>query len=1028
MGNCKVERAKLSPGFIPLGVKEYGGIIYIASYNPDTQEEEVGCFPSPERDITGSTKIENQTGLTDGKFSSSDYRLPTSRVNEDFIPDALISKIQKLNEQEILKLNPGDKYITTFKLKRVSGSEPINGNNFNNYFSFDEYNKKLFNVNFYRIDSDNNVIKVENSIIKSIPYNTAIKEDEYVYFTENSGGALAVEIKLNSIDYFSANVREISKKSDLNKKVRIEAIGDSVSSMTFEGIRIDVTKNKELVGEEVKVYHLGKTIPEEEKVSGTIKDLKAEDTLDCEITPYTKYGYLADLKQSFFLKIGEDLNSDVVNEVFKWFVNTRSDRLELDFDFKLDTETSFKLFLEFYDPWSNVSTIRTVTNPSIYGPMRLTIDLVDEPKTQVFDTYPNNGGQYGGIPMSRLIESNSLNNKPILIDPSKSNGKLLIRSDNSLRKNHFYLVRICGYEEVVNGEVVTYIKNDVYRGLYTNIAYNDIYTEQSSMTDLNPEYTPNFNDIPYPKEKIKLSASKTGGDTQLTFATPVLTEDPNDIPRTSYKNVPQMFSLSQRPSATRVILNTHYTAKKNYTLLLNRSDEFIYGSLKDNIIEVLTDSTEVVLKPENIIDIDLDSTIPMRSKGSITIPELSGTSDIFTVELKLETQRPSRGLTVNTPPILGATQVRLIDKMYKPNWTNTRPSIFTLYRAKPNGDNANEEIKHDQDIQLYYIMWDKSNSSHKVTYEGTNVTYRSGIRLINKVDHWPNNSALTANFYSVYYDSFLRLTSGGTSTGLKGGVGVIFMTNGLSPSIINIPIYNSTSANIHNLLKAALSSMYYEQYSDVPTTGYYISRDSYLYYDQNSESRFVNMSFDIKTGWVPQTKKVYIFKSYDRNTGATVDFTTAKINTIINKAIAREPSNVLNNSLQDNNFIPFVDNTTSYEDTNFNIALSDEVIKKPSDPEQVRLLSNSQDSFEARKNEINNIDVNALQPIQVDFDFTGGLNYTRRKEFANMFKFDPLTNSLKFDGAATSTMDMVADNNNDKRTEVFRSTQTLSLS
>jgi len=37
-GNGRIEKAYLPPGYIPIGMKEYGGIIYIASYNPLTNK------------------------------------------------------------------------------------------------------------------------------------------------------------------------------------------------------------------------------------------------------------------------------------------------------------------------------------------------------------------------------------------------------------------------------------------------------------------------------------------------------------------------------------------------------------------------------------------------------------------------------------------------------------------------------------------------------------------------------------------------------------------------------------------------------------------------------------------------------------------------------------------------------------------------------------------------------------------------------------------------------------------------------
>lgn len=46
LGNTKITGAKLPEGYIPLGIKEYGGILYIISSNGENIE--IGSFPSPE--------------------------------------------------------------------------------------------------------------------------------------------------------------------------------------------------------------------------------------------------------------------------------------------------------------------------------------------------------------------------------------------------------------------------------------------------------------------------------------------------------------------------------------------------------------------------------------------------------------------------------------------------------------------------------------------------------------------------------------------------------------------------------------------------------------------------------------------------------------------------------------------------------------------------------------------------------------------------------------------------------------------
>jgi len=62
MGNRRVDNAFLPSGYEPVGIKEYGGIIYIAAYNPITGRSQIGSFPSPERRI--SKVDDNDLGAT----------------------------------------------------------------------------------------------------------------------------------------------------------------------------------------------------------------------------------------------------------------------------------------------------------------------------------------------------------------------------------------------------------------------------------------------------------------------------------------------------------------------------------------------------------------------------------------------------------------------------------------------------------------------------------------------------------------------------------------------------------------------------------------------------------------------------------------------------------------------------------------------------------------------------------------------------------------------------------------------------
>ena len=108
MGNGRVETAYLPEGFVPLGTTELGGIIYIVSYNPDTNRCQIGSFPSPERNITSDEVSE----FSKVSISNSDFGW--NNENEG----AKIYYIKKSLDSK-MTFNPGDKFI-------------VYGNNINN--------------------------------------------------------------------------------------------------------------------------------------------------------------------------------------------------------------------------------------------------------------------------------------------------------------------------------------------------------------------------------------------------------------------------------------------------------------------------------------------------------------------------------------------------------------------------------------------------------------------------------------------------------------------------------------------------------------------------------------------------------------------------------------------------------------------------------------------------------------------------------------------------------------------------------
>lgn len=126
MGNARVENAKLPPGYIPIGMKEYGGIIYIACYNPLTNKGQIGCFPSPQRQKT-ATQISEITPTF--KFPDITY-IKEENDEEWYKINSLLTKCEIFPKGTIIR--SGDKFSVGLPISGMFGTDNIDstGENF----------------------------------------------------------------------------------------------------------------------------------------------------------------------------------------------------------------------------------------------------------------------------------------------------------------------------------------------------------------------------------------------------------------------------------------------------------------------------------------------------------------------------------------------------------------------------------------------------------------------------------------------------------------------------------------------------------------------------------------------------------------------------------------------------------------------------------------------------------------------------------------------------------------------------------
>ena len=127
MGNAKVENAKLPPGYIPIGMKEYGGIIYIACYNPLTNKGQIGCFPSPQRQKT-ATQISEITPTF--KFPDVTFIKKEKNGEEWYKINSLLTKCEIFPKGTIIR--SGDKFSVGLPIASMfnTNDTDVTGENF----------------------------------------------------------------------------------------------------------------------------------------------------------------------------------------------------------------------------------------------------------------------------------------------------------------------------------------------------------------------------------------------------------------------------------------------------------------------------------------------------------------------------------------------------------------------------------------------------------------------------------------------------------------------------------------------------------------------------------------------------------------------------------------------------------------------------------------------------------------------------------------------------------------------------------
>ncbi len=724
-GNVKIDKMKLEKGFVPIGMKEYGGIVYIASYNPITKECEIGSFPSTKTiydDIMDDKKPHYGTSDKDygehgGKLDKITINL-TSLVGSDGYPKKFVGDFFKVykedeesEEKSLLQLNPGDKYKIIYNPSNPLVDTLISDNN---------KSRKLFKVKYYTKSTDGTLKQITKEDIAIIPKSINDKDPTkgFTYFKSGSPGILSVSYEPEDLDVF--NVINIVKNGTNGKSsIQTSIYGKSNSLNKFKGVK--VTVYKESTPNTTITKYISVKTENQNKITFNIDGLESNQVYIYEFMPFSKYNYFPNYKQT--RKVITDQSQSVIDKavtIFKYYIDEDNGSAMIQFDYNSNDEY-IDLYLELYDPWSDVSTIKKVDDASSYNINNIFFDLKEETTNTNF-----NDSERGGININNLSGVSSF-------DPIRSpilGSKSYIRKDYSIRKNHFYIVRICA----LNQDGTT--KMNIYRVMYTsnilnNKNNNDTINDFGSL-DVSNELVDIDFDISK-SENINTSSKEEEGFTEDTLN--------HFTDGKAYKISKTAFSSSFKYRYEHLIKN-----EKSDSITIAIKNRFLFGKVNENLI------TTSIPTPENpeIIEGYSSSNYEPNSTSNISITKVNNLN--YDVKSMFFTNRDM----VAVPVSLGQ-QSRNIFKSYPIlssllyNKNQVKPSNYTafeFYSGRHGLEDVNifENQNAWNDCDKYCSIAQYSKSMHLVR-AGYNAVYTSSPKN-------PNSGyASHGRYYTVGNDS-----------------------------------------------------------------------------------------------------------------------------------------------------------------------------------------------------------------------------------------------------------------------------------
>lgn len=264
MGNGRVETAYLPEGYIPVGTCEFGDIIYIASYNPLTNKSQIGCFPSPERNISSKELSSAEHKIDNSAFQDSNGKITNTSIKQVLIDN---------------NLNPGDKYIiyvsqTDMLEKNYTYLSDL-GNTDHIHGGF----PKIVKLHIVSIEDSGKITYLDSSVrwYDKVKHTSSEINTSQPITKENIGERSNLDFYINI-----AQDTQGSSQPDIDSYRNLLSSGYSIFQSKVSGKLAILAELETITGFEC-TYNVYKTDTSTEIVNGEVKNDKEETSTSCNI-------------------------------------------------------------------------------------------------------------------------------------------------------------------------------------------------------------------------------------------------------------------------------------------------------------------------------------------------------------------------------------------------------------------------------------------------------------------------------------------------------------------------------------------------------------------------------------------------------------------------------------------------------------------------------------------------------------------------------------------------------------------------